>query len=183
MDYGCGTGVFLQLLGEGGFPGALCGCDVSTGMLAQARSTWPDGGALDLRVIRDGRAPFEDRSFDVILGSGVFHHIPPDERPGAFADIARMLRPGGRAYIFEHNPLNPVTQWVVRRTPVDRDAVLLPARETARGLAAVGLRDLRKAYLMFFPPRWRWARAGESWLRWLPLGGQYVAVANRPLSG
>lgn len=180
LDYGCGTAILLGVLRELGYGGSLCGCDVSDGMLAEARRTWRWGELPELGEIRGGRADFADASFDVVVASGVLHHVPPSERAGAYADVLRLLVPGGRAYVFEHNPLNPVTSWVVKRLPIDRDAVLLRAGEARRGLEAAGLRDVRTSYLMFVPPRMRRLRRAERWLRWLPMGGQYVVSAGRP---
>src|SRR5258707_14077139 len=37
--------------------------------------------------------PFEDESFDLVLGHAVLHHIPDLDR--AFAEFKRVLRPGG----------------------------------------------------------------------------------------
>ena len=40
--------------------------------------------------------------------------------------------------VFEHNPLNPVTRFVVARTPIDPNAILLRAAEVMRGLSGAG---------------------------------------------
>src|SRR3546814_15436315 len=48
---------------------------------------------------------FPDASFDRIGGSGILHHLDLDS---AYAEIARLLKPGGRAVFLEplgHNPL------------------------------------------------------------------------------
>jgi predicted TPR repeat methyltransferase len=42
LDFGCGAGLFLQVLRLLGFPGVLHGCDISSGMLAEAVCTWPE---------------------------------------------------------------------------------------------------------------------------------------------
>jgi hypothetical protein len=94
--------------------------------------------------------------------------------------MARVLKAGGRCYVFEHNPYNPVTRWVVARTPIDRQAILLSSREVRAGLAAAGMRRIRVEHLMFFPPKWRWAQPLEQALRWLPFGGQYVVFGAKP---
>ena len=94
--------------------------------------------------------------------------MPPPERPGLYREVTRLLRPGGRLYVFEHNPWNPVAQWVVRHTPIDRDAVLLGAR---RGALAADLRyrrgqdplpDVLSAGLDL-GQAWRMASAGFPW--------------------
>ena len=40
--------------------------------------------------------PFEDASFDLVLGHAVLHHLPALER--SFAEFARVLRPGGTLF-------------------------------------------------------------------------------------
>jgi SAM-dependent methyltransferase len=53
---------------------------------AAARATAVRGDVLDL--------PFPDGSFDAVIAAEVLEHVPADER--AMAEIARVLRPGGR---------------------------------------------------------------------------------------
>ena len=179
LDYGCGTGLLLQALRRLGFQGGLAGADISSEMLKVADDAWTRDTGLDgdrpvLGMIREGRAPQPDGSFDVVVASGVFHHVQLPQRAAVHRDIARLLDRSGRAYVFEHNPFNPVTQFVVRRTPIDRNAVLLWAAEVRGALRTAGLAHLRTSYIMFFPPRLHWMRGLEPFLGWLPLGGQYV---------
>ena len=42
LDFGCGAGLFLQVLRRLGFAGVLHGCDISSGMLAEAMHTWSE---------------------------------------------------------------------------------------------------------------------------------------------
>jgi hypothetical protein len=104
----------------------------------------------------------------------------PGEREASYKEMARVLKPGGRYYVFEHNPYNPVTRWVVARTPIDQHAILLPSHEARAELADAGIRHIQVENLMFFPPKWRWAQPLEQALRWLPLGGQYVVFGEKP---
>jgi hypothetical protein len=94
--------------------------------------------------------------------------------------MARVLKSGGRCYVFEHNPYNPVTRWVVARTPIDRHAILLSSREVCASLAVAGIRHIQVENLMFFPPKWRWAQPLEQALYWLPFGGQYMVFGEKP---
>src|SRR5690242_17604210 len=41
LDYGCGTGTLLRLMAQDGLRATLAGCDVSSGMLAEAGRQWP----------------------------------------------------------------------------------------------------------------------------------------------
>src|SRR5262245_38117148 len=75
------------------------------------------------------------------------------EQYRSVVDTVRMLAPAGRVVVFEHNPLNPVTRWVVRHTPIDRNAQLVRAGEVKQRLGRLGLERLRARFLLFFPPR------------------------------
>jgi SAM-dependent methyltransferase len=180
LDFGCGAGLFLQVLRRLGFPGVLHGCDISSGMLAEAVRTWSAGALPGFALFVNGKLPYANATFDVVLASAVFHHIVPGEREASYTEMARVLKAGGRCYVFEHNPYNPVTRWVVARTPIDRHAILLSSCEVRAGLAAAGVGNIRIEYLMFFPPKWRWTRPLERALCWLPGGGQYVAFGEKP---
>jgi len=179
LDFGCGTGLFLHVLRRLGFLGVLHGCDISMGMLAEASRTWSAGAIPGFAQCVHGTLPYADATFDVVLAIAVFHHIVPCLRETSYTEMARVLKSGGRCYVFEHNPYNPVTRWVVARTPIDQHAILLPSSEVRAGLAAAGLGNICTEYLMFFPPKWHWTRPLERALRWLPGGGQYVAFGEK----
>lgn len=179
LDYGCGTGTLLRALREGGFAGDLAGCDPSEAMLEEARRTWGPGAVPPLAPMRGALAPHPNGSFDAVVACGVLHHVPPRERPGVYAEMARLVAPGGRAYIFEHNPFHPLTQLVVRTTPLDRGAVLLRPAEVRAGLRAHGLRPLRTRHLLLLPPRGRALQTVDAVLDRVPLGAQYAVAAER----
>jgi len=181
LDFGCGEGAFLRQWAAASDSDRLHGCDVSRGMLEEARKRWRSPVALPhLRPFDGARAPFDDASMDVSVACAVFHHIPPANRPAAYRELMRVLRPGGRVYVFEHNPLNPLTRYVVRRTPIDRNAVLLRAREVLAGLRQAGATELRVRYQHFTPPRLPFLRAADALLGWLPLGAGYVVRGEKP---
>ena len=180
LDFGCGAGLFLRVLRRLGFTGELHGCDISSGMLAEAGRTWSEGELPVFEPFVNGKLPYADAVFDVVLASAVFHHIAPCERAASYTEMARVLKSRGRCYVCEHNPYNPVTRWVVAQTPIDRHAILLPSREARTGLAEAGMRHIQIENLMFFPPKWRWAQPLENALRWLPFGGQYVVFGEKP---
>ena len=179
LDYGCGTGTMLALLQERRFPGALAGCDVSKEMLQEAAEHWQGSDLPTLRHVDGPAAPFEDGQFDIVVASSVLHHVPMNRRDHVYADIVRLVRPKGHICIFEHNPWNPVTQWVVRHTPIDRNAVLLRPSQLRAGLAKAGASRIKTEYMLFFPPRLTSLRPLDRLLGKLPLGGQYVVLAVR----
>ncbi len=165
LDYGCGAGTLLSVLRQRGCAGHLAGCDVSAEMLAEARRRWSQGPPPQLSVIEDGRAPFEAAQFDLVVLSAVLHHVEPSSRPRVYQDVLRLVKPGGCACIFEHNPYHPLTQWVVRHTAIDKNAVLLAPGEVRAGTTRAGASRVSTRYLLFFPPRWKRLRPWSNFSR------------------
>jgi len=180
LDFGCGTGELLGSLRRLGFRGHMEGCDISEGMLSELRKRWRGGSIPRLFLAPAAGSALPESSYDVVVACCVFHHIPPRDRQRVLRDILGALRPAGHLVIFEHNPINPVTRLIVARAAIDRNAVLLAAGEACKAAAAVGFVRLRARYLLFLPPRWRAAHAAERVLSWLPVGGQYAIVAEKP---
>jgi ubiquinone/menaquinone biosynthesis C-methylase UbiE len=181
LDYGCGAGDLMRVLAGMGARATFVGCDVSAGMLAEVGRRWPAAGgpAPALEVQEGARTPFADGQFDVAVISAVLHHVPTAERPAVYAELGRVLRPGGRLYVFEHNPRNPLVRYVIARTPIDANAILLDVREVRRGLLGAGRYDLATDYLMFMPPGMAFLGFVDRALAWLPLGAQYAVAARK----
>lgn len=171
LDFGCGIGNSIPHLANA-FPSArLHGLDVSGESVEMARASNP---LASFGMIEEG-LPLPDHSIDVAMAACVYHHIPPAERAHWTRELHRVLKPGGRMFIFEHNPLNPITQKVVRDCPFDDDAILLPRRESVSLLTHAGFSGLKVDYIVFFPKLLSLLRPVEKYLAHLPLGAQYVA--------
>ena len=181
LDYGCGAGDLLRVLADLGTRAAFTGCDVSTRMLDEAARRWPGAlGPVPTLVVQDGaRTPFGDRQFDIVTISAVLHHVPVEERQAVYRELGRVLKPGGRIYVFEHNPRNPLVRYVIARTPIDENAILLDAREVRHGLLDTARYELETDYLMFMPPGIAFLRPIDRTLAWLPLVAQYVVAARK----
>jgi SAM-dependent methyltransferase len=175
------AGDLMRVLAAQGARADFAGCDVSGGMLAEAGRRWPAAlGAAPALAMQDGAAaPFADGRFDIVTISAVLHHVPPAERPAVYRELGRVLKPGGRIYVFEHNPRNPLVRWVIARTPIDANAVLLDAREVRHGLLDSARYELETDYLMFMPPGLAFLAPVDRTLAWLPLGAQYVVAARK----
>jgi 2-polyprenyl-3-methyl-5-hydroxy-6-metoxy-1,4-benzoquinol methylase len=182
LDYGCGAGDLMRVLAKMGARASFTGCDVSTGMLAEVGKRWPPGfGAPPATAPQDGaRTPFASGSFDIVTISAVLHHVPVAERAAVYAELGRIVKPGGRIYVFEHNPRNPLVRYVIARTPIDENAILLDTREVQEGLLGAARYELETAYLMFMPPGLAFLRPIDRALAWLPLGAQYAVAARKP---
>jgi SAM-dependent methyltransferase len=116
---------------------------------------------------------------DLVYCNGVFHHIPPVERAGAVNYILRCLRPGGIFALWENNPWNPGTQYVMHRCDFDRDAVKISPPGAVRMLRSGGFEILRTDYRFFFPRTLSWLRSLEPALAKVPVGGQYQVLARK----
>lgn len=175
LDVGCGPGETDRLLK--GRVSSLTGVDVASGMLERARRSNP---WAEYRAYSEGEAlPFEEETFDVCFAICVLHHVPRQDRVPLVEEMVRVCRPRGLIAIFEHNPLNPLTQKAVRGCEFDRDAELLTRREARRLLAEVGLSPSGR-YIEFFTRDSGLLRGIESRLGWLPFGAQYAVFARRP---
>ena len=102
-----------------------------------------------------------------------------EKRWPAALELGRVLKPGGRIYVFEHNPRNPLVRYVIARTPIDENAILLDEKEVRHGLLDTARYDIASDYLMFTPPGIAWLRGVDRALAWLPLGAQYVVAARK----
>lgn len=115
LDYGCGTGgTTVQLLGRGA---RVTGFDISVTRLQEARqrvADEPGGAATGLLRCAAEMLPFEDGAFDAVLGKQILHHL---DLKLAMPEIARVLRPGGRAVFLEPLVHNPLLEGYRRLTP------------------------------------------------------------------
>lgn len=180
LDYGCGAATMLRLMTEAGLHCSMSGCDVSVGMLQEAERRWPANWPRPALHLQNGaKTRFASGSFDLVLITAVLHHVMPKDRPDVYAEIHRLLPQGGRVVVFEHNPINPLTSYVVARTPIDQNAILLRAGEVVAALRRTGFSGVATRYLMFLPPRLRLLGPLELGLGWLPLGAQYAVSAQR----
>jgi ubiquinone/menaquinone biosynthesis C-methylase UbiE len=94
LEIGAGTGYFtLNMMQAGVVRSAVCS-DISQGMLDTLAGN-ADRLGLDVQTrVADAEAlPFEDASFDLVLGHAVLHHLPDLDQ--AFSEFFRVLRPGG----------------------------------------------------------------------------------------
>ncbi|MGZ5198288.1 MAG: class I SAM-dependent methyltransferase [Telluria sp.] len=99
LDYGCGYGRLSIELHEAGF-GNVIGVDFSHAMVARARAACPE---LTFEVTDGVGLPLEDNTVDAVLLFAVLTCIPSDEaQQGLIAEIARVLRPGGIAYVSDY---------------------------------------------------------------------------------
>ena len=138
LDVGCGTGRVMAPLADRG--ATVWGVDPSEEMLREARAVVGRRGGL--KRARAERLPFRDRSFDRAVLRLVVHLV---DRPRAFAELARVLAPGGRAVVATFNPEHFARFWLnaifPAVAPIDGARFPAPAL-LASELEAAGFRDV-----------------------------------------
>src|SRR5262245_2477770 len=89
LDVGCGTGTLaLAAKRRVGANGSVHGVDASPEMVARARTkSGQHGHQISFEVAAAQSLPFPDTSFDVVLCSLALHHLPPDARAAALAEM------------------------------------------------------------------------------------------------
>jgi SAM-dependent methyltransferase len=174
LDIGCGIGLVEQELEQK--VADLWATDMSEKSVEIAKARAPA-----TRFIHSGgeTLPFDSGSFDAAFTICVIHHVPPAARAKFIGEMLRVLRPGGVAIIFEHNPLNPMTQFIVSRCAFDEDAILLRCRESERLLTEAGAMVGGRRYVSFSPLRHAVIERMERSLGWLPAGAQYCVWARK----
>jgi SAM-dependent methyltransferase len=117
--------------------------------------------------------------FATAVLSGVLHHVQPNARIDLLRTVKGLLRPGGRLVVFEHNPLNPVTQRAVAACAFDDDAILLWPWEARGVLEQAGYDDVTLDYIVFFPRPLAFLRPLEPRLSRVMLGAQQMLIAKK----
>lgn len=101
LDLGCGTGVLTRMIADqldSKVGGASVGIDAAAKMILVAGKKRGNENCR-FEVMAAEELSFEDQSFDAVVSSLFFHHIPLDLKEKALAESFRILRPGGRLII------------------------------------------------------------------------------------
>ena len=145
VDLGCGTGAFTRRLRA--LDLQLTGVDISSKCISMAKEkaegeTYCVGDLMNL--------DFENETADIIMYSGVLHHITePGERVRALQEGLRILKPNGRLFAYDPNKHSP-SMWLYRdpKSPLysedgkTENEVLLSRQELSRQLADAGFTNI-----------------------------------------
>ena len=174
LDIGCGVGLVDYYLAPA--IKYLNGVDIEEGVINKARANNP---GVNYSLYNGEHLPFEDNSFDFVFAINVMHHVPPSGWQTFANEMRRVIKPGGTAAVFEHNPYNPLTRRVVSKCEFDRDAVLLHHNKLSNLFVNAKLALAEDAYILFFPFRGKLFRIIEKGLKWIPLGAQQFVIGKK----
>jgi ubiquinone/menaquinone biosynthesis C-methylase UbiE len=108
LDLGCGTGVLTRMIADQLDPdegGLSIGIDAAAKMIQIARKK-RGADTCRFEVAAAERLPFDDQSFDAVVSSLFFHHLPIDLKKKTLREAARVLKSGGRLVIADmHIPI------------------------------------------------------------------------------
>lgn len=147
LDLGCGTGQLTTRLHERFAEATIVGADLSNGMLERAalRAEAHDAQTAPLNALSGSfvradalRLPLADATFDVVTCTESFHWYA--DQAGAAAEIARLLRPGGRLVIASIATVTGFADDAIQRATelAGRPIRPVPKRRLKRLLEAAG---------------------------------------------
>jgi len=121
LDVGAGTGQLACEAARRGLAREIVGVDEAAAMVARSSENARRQGVaqrarFDVGDVR--QLPYSDGSFDLIVSTLSLHHWPEVEQP--LRELYRVLRPGGRAWIYDV-------------AAIGSETVLAPARQTFLG--------------------------------------------------
>jgi len=176
LDFGCGTGSLYPPIRKF-FPEAIyAGTDLSDKMIQEARTLNDTANVFHEMASEQ----WKQDTYDIILAANVFHHIPHSEHLTILKELRSLLTHRGRFILWEHNPWNPFTRKIVKDCVFDKDAVLVSPLQSKQLGRKTGFSEMRIVFTTFFPKSLAFMTSLEPWLEWLPLGGQYLLVAQNP---
>lgn len=190
IDLGCGTGETTEYF-QDKFRHVFA-CDYSRGMLEYAAKK--NLKNVTFKLCQSEKLPFEAASADIVAMYGIIHHIDSGEKvTQTFNEVNRILKKGGIVAVYDFNPLNPISRFIVKTCSLDSGVNLdgykkgeFPTTfyswEVNGILKKSGFRIAKHEYLIFFPQTLSSLAPLEKLLAKLPLGGMYSIIGEKCVS-
>jgi len=171
VDIGCGHGLIHKHLQDKAIQ--ITGVEVADEVLELARQANPQVSyyAYDGKTL-----PFSSQQFDIAIAICVMHHVQPAQWQDFLVEMKRTLKKNGIAVIFEHNPYNPLTRYIVANNILDKDAVLLSSIKLKKLFRGAGFHRVYSRNILFTPFANKFFRWLDAKLGYIPFGAQYYTV-------
>lgn len=119
-----------------------------------------------------------NKKFDIIFVANVFHHIPEELHVLILKHLRTYLSTDGYLYVFEHNPLNPLTRKVFETCEFDVGCKMIKSSLFVSMCKEAGYNTINRNFVLFFPSSLSIFVGLEKFLKWLPAGAQYYIKAK-----
>jgi len=160
LDVGCGTGgLTLTARSYAGPSGRVYGIDAAPEMIEVAKKKALRAGlevVFDVGLIED--LAFPDATFDVVISRLAIHHLPDDLKRRGFAEILRVLKPGGSLLIADFMPptnpvLHHITSALVGNHMMQTNVWSIPPMLASAGFVEITSGPTRSTFLAFVSGR------------------------------
>lgn len=184
IDLGCGlaetTEYFQDKFNH------VFGCDSSFGMLEYAAKK--NLKNVTFKLCKSERLPFDTNTIDIVVMYGIIHHIDSGEKiVQTFNEVNRILKKGGMVAVYDFNPLNPLSRYIVKTCPIDIGVNLDGYRksvfpttfyswELMEIFKSSGFMIAKHEYLIFFPKILSALAPLERFLARIPFGSMYSII-------
>jgi SAM-dependent methyltransferase len=180
LNFGCGTGNSERYLRKYLPNTRIYSIDISEESVEVAKK---DNQNIDNIVFSafDGlNIPFEEK-FDIIFVANIFHHIPWNQHSEVMNNLYKQLNCNGIIFLFELNPINPLTMWVAINNDYkfDKNSRLLSPFYAKKLLANSGFMGIKRKYTIFFPGFLSCLFPLEKYLKSVPIGAHYFYTAQK----
>lgn len=161
LDVGYGSGnLTLTAKKYVGNTGAVYGIDASPEMIEVARKkAWQARREVIFDVGLIEKLSFAGATFDIVITRLVVHHLPDDLKRRSFAEIFRVLKPGGQLFIADFKPptsplLTHIATAIVGQQMMDASRIeAIPPMLKDAGFIEVASGPTRSAFLAFVSGR------------------------------
>ncbi|MFB5266666.1 methyltransferase domain-containing protein [Paenibacillus enshidis] len=116
LEYGCGLSAYSYFLAREG-AAFVRGIDISDVAVEKANAKAEQEGLahkMEFLVMDAEKLEFPDNTFDLICGNGILHHLDLHK---SYRELARTIKPDGKAIFTEPLGHNPLINWYRNRTP------------------------------------------------------------------